>query len=176
MMDTPYARKLQTFVGKTIWYKAESESCLTMIRSRKGDISKTRFIPDKPETIQITGIHFDLGYVLEVMSASGFAGDVNAFDVELQLTSEPKTRMTLYTTCFLERDPSQIEAELRAKDKIGEFSTPFGMTPEQRAQRTQDITGIDRTTASAIKAANERAAKPGATIGMTIKQVREETS
>jgi len=85
-------------------------------------------------------------------------------------------RAQAYKTCFFQRDPGLIEAELRSQDKIGEFSTPLGMTPEQRAQRIQQITGVDQTTAKSIKALNERAAKLGATIGMTTKQVRDATS
>ena len=174
--DSPHTQKLQMLVGHTIWF-SPNIGCLDKISKRSNDSSIDRFIPNESTKLQITELLYKdiIGYRFGVQRGGEYIGETEANFLATQVALKPFNASAFYKTCFFLNEPLRTEEELRKSDAIG-FSVYSGYTPEGRVSEISRLTEFDKFLLDSNRKEVERAKKPGVKIGMTKKQVREQSS
>lgn len=174
--DNPHTQKLQALVGRTIWF-SPNIGCLDKISKRATDSTINRFIPTEATKLQVSELLYKdiVGYRFSIQIGEEYIGETEANLLERQVSYKPFSASAFYKTCFFSSEPSEIADELRRSDSIG-FSVYSGYSPEGRAMVISRLTEFDKFLLESNRKDIERAKKPGVQIGMTKKQVREQSS
>lgn len=174
--DTPHTKKLLALVAQKIWF-TPNIGCLDKISLKLEDGRTSRIIPSESIFLEIKELLYKdvIGYRFLLSKSDERVGETDSNLLVTQLTSPPFNANSYFKTCFFAREPGKIAEELKSTDAIG-FTVYKGYSTEGRAREIDRLADFDKFLFESARKDLERAKKPGVQIGMTKKQVREQSS
>jgi hypothetical protein len=181
--ETKIPERFKVLIERIVWF-APHPGCLDKISGLGADGKKQRFFPEQPEKFIVKSLALkDYTVTVHIEGESGFIGTANAIDVVSAFESYgSKYASFFFKQCFFDKEPSVIEAAIKESQPI-EFDVYSRRHEDGRAQEIKHILDSDKWLAQVRdKDLKEQAArdalakKPGAQIGMTSKQVLEQSN
>lgn len=174
--DTPHTKNLLTLVAQKIWF-TPNIGCLDKISLKLDDGRITRFIPSESVYLEVKELLYKdiIGYRFVLSRGDERVGETDGNFLAGQLASPPFNASSFYKTCFFSKEPKEITEELKKTDAIG-FTVYTGYSAEGREREISRLADFDKFLLESNRKDIERAKKPGVQLGMTKKQVREQSS